>query len=114
MPVPFRCLGLTLAFLGLVFIYGCTSSSTGGSHDNRDSEKIVRYSFDCANLSCADASGIVDFASGDYQSRTCIWNCGTGFNQSVRAQVTLKFEKVGGCWQLTHDQLSANYQGACN
>jgi hypothetical protein len=28
--------------------------------------------------------------------------------------VTLKFEKANGCWQLTHDQLSANYEGACN
>ena len=114
MSGPLKFGSLAAALICLVFIYSCSSSSTGGSHDNRDSEKTVRYSFDCANLVCADASGIVDFASGDYQSRTCIWNCGTGFNQCVRAQVTLKFEKVGGCWQLTHDQLSANYQGACN
>jgi hypothetical protein len=113
-PVTLKYVGFALALLSLVFIYGCSSTSTGGSQDNRNSEKIVRYSFDCANLACTDASGIVDFASGDYQSRTCIWNCGTGFSQCVRAQVTLKFEKVGGCWQLTHDQLSGNYQGVCN
>jgi hypothetical protein len=113
-PVPLKYFGLALALLGLVFIYGCNSTSTGGSQDNRNSEKIVSYSFDCANVNCANASAVVDFASGDYRSRTCIWNCGTGFNQCVRAQVTLKFEKVGSCWQLTNDQLSANYQGACN
>jgi hypothetical protein len=29
--------------------------------------------------------------------------------------VSIKFEKInGGCWMLTHDQLSANYQGVCN
>jgi hypothetical protein len=112
-PVSIKQLGLIFAFLGLIFTSGCSTSSTGGDHDLKNSEKIVRYSFDCENLVCLDTSNIIDFNSGDYRSRTCVWNCGTGYNQCIKAQVTLKFEKVGGCWQLTHDQLSANYEGAC-
>lgn len=114
MSVPLKYFGLSLALLALVFIYGCSSSSTGGEHAAKNSEKTVRYSFDCQNLVCLDTSDVVDFSSGNYRSRTCIWNCGSGYNQCIMAQVTLKFEKVSGCWQLTHDQLSANYQGACN
>ncbi len=114
MSVPSKYLGLTLALLGLVFIYGCSTSSTGGDHDPKNSEKIVRYSFDCENLVCLDTSNIIDFNSGDHRARTCIWNCGTGYNQCIKAQVTLKFEKVNGCWHMTHDQLSSNYEGACN
>jgi len=113
-PVPLKVLGLLFALLGLVFLYGCSTSSTGGDHDPKNSEKGVRYSMDCENLVCLDTSNIIDFSSGDHRARTCIWNCGTGYKQCIKAQVTLKFEQVGGCWQLTHDQLSANYEGACN
>ena len=114
MSVPLKGGGLAAAIIGLVFIYGCTTSSTGGAHDSKNSEKTVRYSFDCENLVCLDTSNIIDFNSNNHHARTCIWNCGTGYNQCIRAQVTLKFEKVNGCWQLTHDQLSSNYEGACN
>lgn len=114
MSVPLKCGSLAVALICLVFIYGCSTSSTGGDHDPKNSEKTVRYSFDCENLVCQDTSNIIDFNSSDHRAKTCIWNCGTGYNQCIKAQVTLKFEKVNGCWQLTHDQLSSNYEGACN
>lgn len=112
--VLLKCSSLAAALIGLVFIYGCTTSSTGGAHDSKNNETLVQYSFDCGNLSCFYTSNVIDFTSSDHQARTCIWNCGTGFNQSIRAQVTLKFEKVNGCWQLTHEELSANYSGTCS
>ena len=114
MSVPLKCGSLAAALICLVFIYGCSTSSTGGDHDPKNTEKTVRYSFDCENLVCLDTSNIIDFNSGDHRARTCIWNCGTGYNQCIKAQMTLKFEKVNGCWQLTNDQLSSNYEGACN
>jgi hypothetical protein len=114
MPIHLTRYGLAAAIIGLIFIYGCTNSSTGGDHDSKNSERIVRYSLDCENLVCLYPSNIIDFNSGDHRARTCIWNCGTDYKQCVRAQVTLKFEQVNGCWQLTNDQLSSNYAGACN
>jgi predicted small secreted protein len=107
--------GLAMALVLSIFWTGCSDTTSGGGQDARNNEKIVRYSYDCENLTCYDASNIIDDTSNTSRTRTCIWNCGTGFEQCVRAQVTLKFEKIGaGCWKLTHDQLSGNYQGVCN
>lgn len=106
---------LAMALVGALFWTGCSDTTSGGGQDARNNEKIVRYSYDCETVTCYDTSNIVDSSSNNSRIRTCIWNCGTGYEQSIRAQVTLKFEKIGaGCWQLTHDQLSGNYQGVCN
>jgi hypothetical protein len=107
--------GVIMAMVMAVFWTGCSDTTSGGGQDARNNEKVVRYSFDCENLSCYDTSNIIDFNSTTSRSRTCVWNCGTGYEQSIRAYVSIKFERInGGCWKLTHDQLSANYQGVCN
>ncbi|MBI5582580.1 MAG: hypothetical protein HY892_02030 [Deltaproteobacteria bacterium] len=108
--------GLAMALVLSIFWTGCSDDTTsGGGQDARNNEKIVRFSFDCENLSCFDTSQVIDFNSTTSRSRTCVWNCGTGYSQCIKAYVSIKFERLnGGCWTLTHDQLSANFQGVCN
>lgn len=110
----FRWLVLMVVLALPAALGGCSSSSSGGDHDYRNYEKYVRYSYDCANLACYDTSNQIDFNSDGHRARTCVWNCGTGYKQSIKAYVALKFEQVNGCWQLTHDEFTGDFQGLCN
>ena len=114
MGSKFRYAGLTLVLVLMTALSGCSSSSSGSNHDPKGYEQYVKYTYDCQNLSCYDTSNRIDFNSNDHRARTCIWNCGTGYKQSIKAYVALKFETVNGCWQLTHDEFSSDYQGVCN
>ena len=107
-------LNLTMATMAAVTLIGCggggSSSSSGGTSsdgtasDAQETQK-VSYTLNGSNHPICNKPYSMSGIESNSERMSCLWLCGE-YEGARPVAVSLRFEKVGGVWELADDSVS--------